>query len=305
MKGRALGLLAAALAASIAAPAGAQGPSPQPAKDSTDLLVHFNGPVSVSQGDTAGSVWVFNNVAQVDGRVRGDLFVVNGTARVNGAVNGNVVVARGHLDLGPNARVGGDVLLFRSTMTRAPGATVAGRIHEERGVSFSARALWFLWISMTLAIIVAGLLLAYLVGPALHDAARTISTDTGGTLIAAVLLLFGLPAAAALSFMTGIGVAVGFFILFVVIPAAAFVGYIVSGIRVGQMLLGRGSQPADRPYLTTAVGIFVLQVIAVIPVIGALVALVASQVGAGALLYRTWRLRRGEGDQTRLAAEAA
>jgi hypothetical protein len=190
-------------------------------------------------------------------------------------------------------------------MTRAAGAAVTGRIHEEQGASFSARALWFLWISMTLAIVVAGLLLAYLVGPALQDAARTISTDTGGTLLAAVLLLFGLPAAAALSFMTGIGVAVGFFILFVVIPAAAFVGYIVSGIRVGQMLLGKRTQPGDRPYLTTAVGILVLQVIAVIPVIGALVALVASQVGAGALLYRTWRLRRGEGERREFAPQPA
>jgi hypothetical protein len=305
MKRTALGFLAAALVACLAVPIDAQGPAQPPAKDSTDVLARFNGPVNVPQNDTLGSVWVFNNNAQIGGRLRQDLFVVNGRARVDGTVNGNVVVAGGHLELGPSARVGGDVLLYRSTLTRAPGATVAGRIHEERGASFSAKALWFLWFAMTLAIVVAGLLLAYLVGPALQDAARTISTNTGGTLVAAVLLLFGLPAAAILCFMTGIGVAVGFFILFVVMPAAAFVGYIVSGIRVGQMLLGRGRPPGDRPYLTTALGIVALQVIAVIPVIGALVALAASQVGAGALLYRTWRLRRAEGDRTVLAAEAA
>jgi hypothetical protein len=45
-------------------------------------------------------------------------------------------------------------------------------------------------------------------------------------------------------------------------------------------------------YTAIATGVLILQLTALVPVIGALVSLIAAHIGAGALVYRAWRLER-------------
>ena len=134
----------------------------------------------------------------------------------------------------------------------------------------------------------------YFAGDSLGRLADGLRADWRGSLLTALVMLFGLPAAAILSFVTGIGFVLGFFILFVLIPFLSLAGYVVVGTSLGRAMLGGRRDPSSRMLTAIALGILVMQVIAVIPGIGGLILLVGSQIGAGALVYRTWRRGRSE-----------
>ena len=81
----------------------------------------------------------------------------------------------------------------------------------------------------------------------------------------------------------------GFALMFMVWPAAAFAGYLVAGIWIGDWLLYRGDRPLPaRPYLASVVGLLVLQIVSLIPFVGA----IASLFGFGAVLLLAWRIFR-------------
>ena len=71
-------------------------------------------------------------------------------------------------------------------------------------------------------------------------------------------------------------------------PALGFLGYLVTGIRLGDYIIGamRGSDEAWHPYLAAAVGLGALVVAGWIPVLGAVVSPVAAFLGGGALALR-------------------
>lgn len=290
MPRRRMTLLALALAAAVSGMARVPTASTQQRADdrASDLLIRIKGPLAIEAGDSVGSAWVFGNDARVTGTVRDRLFVVNGSARIEGSVR-SVTIMNGHLELGPTARVTEDVLLYRSTLNRSPDARVGGTIHHESGASFSAPALWILWVSVTLALVAAGLVFARLATAALDDAARIGATSPGRTLLATAILVIGLPGAAVLAFVSGLGFVLGFLILFVIVPAAAFVGYFVSALALGRGLLGMPQRRERNIYAYMATGVVVLQLLALMPVVGLLVAILAGQVGAGAFAYRIWR----------------
>lgn len=281
----------------VALAAGAQGPSSPPPRANTrdgDVQLRINGPVHVAVGDTAATVWVVNDDATIDGVVRDGLGVVNGNARVSGRVEGGIVVVNGHLDLVSGARVGRDIMLYRSTVTRASDALVAGQIHQESGFSFGRRGVWLLWLSFTLVVVLAGLLFAEVAPDALAASAGYLTTHGGRSLLTALIVVVAVPAIAIMSFATVIGIPLGLTLLFVVIPALSFLGYLVAGAALGSALLMR---PADAPprfhyHRTVAFGLLVLQLVGAVPVIGGLVVLIASQLGVGAMVARLWWERR-------------
>jgi Na+-transporting methylmalonyl-CoA/oxaloacetate decarboxylase gamma subunit len=298
---------AAIAAAAASAPTGAQ--TRDQARDETrdqrrdisDLLLRVNGPVRVAAGDSASTVWVVKNDATIDGTVREQLMVIDGTGRVAGTVRGDVTVINGHLDLAPSARVGGNILLYGSTIARAPGAQVAGAVHTETGISFGARAMWFLWISMTLFVVLAGLAFAWIGGRQLAESAALVTHEPLGTAIAALVLCAGLPLLAMGAFLTIVGIPFGFAVLFFVIPALSLAGYVVSGTALGRFALQRlvprastepGAAPVeDHPFRAAAAGLLLFQLVALVPGIGGPLIFLAGLAGAGAIAYRLWLSR--------------
>jgi hypothetical protein len=108
---------------------------------------------------------------------------------------------------------------------------------------------------------------------------------------------------AVLAIVTIVGAPIGIALLIVVWPAAAYIGYLVAGIWIGDWLLARfrGSDPAGRPYLAAVVGLIVLMVIGLIPLVGA----VASLFGFGAVLLHGWRaFRAGRGEAVAIRSSA-
>jgi hypothetical protein len=286
-----LARIAATLLAILVVPAGlaAQGAAGTAAGD---LLLRVQGPIRIAAGDVASTVVVIGHDADIEGTVSSDLVVVSGTARIRGVVLGNVTVANGHLELLPGARVGQKALLYRSSVAHAPGAEVAGGIHEEMGFSF-ARAAWFFWFGFTFLVVAAGLAYAFLAQRSLEGASRLVRLQPGYTALTALAVVVGLPTLSLMLILTGIGIPLGIALMVFLLPALAFLGYVVAGSSIGHLALRVWPEGSDNPYLAVAVGLLLLQVVALVPGIGGLIALLASQLGVGALVYRVWRRRRG------------
>jgi hypothetical protein len=265
-----------------------------PALDSgRDVQIRINGPIHIASGDTASSVWVVNHNAIIDGVVRHGLGVINGSATITGHVDGGVVVVNGRLELGPGARIGRDVMLYRSTLVRASDAVIGGVVHTQRGFSVGAGAAWLVWLSFTIVVVLAGLLFAEIAPVTLTESAAVLIGNGGRAVIAALLVVVGVPTLAVLSFATVIGIPLGLTLLLVVIPALTFLGYLVAGSVVGAAMVGRMSSSGEwaARYRAIALGLVMLQFAVALPVVGGLIGFIASLLGAGALVARSWTRR--------------
>lgn len=266
--------------------------SREPTRDG-DVQIRINGPVTIARGDTASAVWVINHTATIDGVVRDGLGVVNGTAVVRGQVDGGVVVVNGHLDVEPGAVIGRDVMLYHSTIARANDAVVNGVIRDQTGFSIGAGAIWLIWVSFTIVVVMAGVLFAEIAPVTLADSAQLLVRHSGQAALTALVVVAAVPALAFVSFVTVIGIPLGLVLILVVIPGLSFLGYLVTGAVVGSALSGYrpGLRESASPHAMIALGLVALQLAVTVPVVGGLIGFIASLLGAGALVGRGW-LRR-------------
>lgn len=280
-------------------PLAASAAPPEPrAADSQEAitggLLRWNGDARVAPSERERTVVVINGDAIIQGTVAEQLFVFNGVAQIEGTVEGSVTVVNGRLDLGPSSRVGGDVQLVRSPVFRDPGATVVGQVRDQNDFRMRWAPAWFFWLGVSLLVVVAGLVFAAIGGRQLIGAATTLMTKPGGALLTMLALWVGLPALAVLAFFTLVGVPLGLAILLFVIPALWFVGYLVAGTWIGELLVRaqRRVIDDDHPYLAVVLGLLLLQLIGLLPFVGGLILALAGAVGAGALVLRSWQQLR-------------
>lgn len=277
-------------------------PLPVAAQDDAqddDLLLRINGDLVLPAGESVNTLIVGNGDATVGGTVNEFLLVIKGTATVTGRVDGDIVVINGtlRLEAGANAQ---DVTLVRSDLVRDPAAIVTGEINERSGYSWgwgSAIFSLLFWFGTTIVVLAAGLLFAAFGARQLIGAGRLETERIGECIVATLIVWIGLPILAVVAFITLIGIPLGLAILIILLPALGFLGYLVSGTRLGNMILRRDSAIARKPYLAAVVGLLVLQLIGLIPVIGGLIIVIATFYGAGALAYYAflgWRERHVE-----------
>ena len=259
-----------------------------------DLLLRVNGPITVNANEEVGTVVVISDNAVISGIVRHDLVVINGDATVTGTIEGNVTIYRGTLSLQGTSRVAGDVNLVSSTLTQASGTTVEGSVNhssfEWSGWEFFAFSV-YLWISMTIAIIVAGLIFAAVGGRQLMGAGSLISRKLGATILSALIVGIGVPLLATVAFASVLGIPLGIGLLLFLIPALWFFGYLVAGTKLGAVILRQ--EATDHPYLASVIGLVLLQAIGLIPFLGGFVDLLAGLLGVGALVLLGWNAWRG------------
>lgn len=278
----------------------------QGATTNDDVLMRINGPITVGANETAGTVVVISDNADISGIVQHDLVVVNGNATVSGTIEGNVTIVSGTLNLQAAARVAGDVNLVRSDMTRASGATIEGSTTRSsfdwsgwNVVLFSV----YLWVSFTIALIIAGLIFAAVGGRQLTGAGNLMTRKTGGTIIAAIVIGIGVPILAVVAMLTVIGIPLGIGLLLFLVPALWFFGYLVAGTKLGAIILRQDH--SDHPYLAALLGLIVLQIIGLIPFLGGFVTFIAGILGTGALVLLAWNAWRGPGTTVSARAEFA
>jgi hypothetical protein len=291
MKRLFLALAAATLLLGIAAPAVI---AREPAFDqSSRVLMAFNGDVTVARGDTVDAVVVTRGTATIRGTVR-SLVVFDGQAVLEGARVESVFTIGGRLSVDASTIVSGDVRTLDTTVAADPGATIGGSISSlDRDLiaatAVLAPALVLFALGFAVVTVVAGLALAALGARQVRTAEGLMSREPGLTLVAGLAGLVVLPAVAILAMITVVGAPLGLAILLVVWPAAAYAGYLVAGIWLGEWLLYRGgTHRPERPYMAAVVGLVVLQLVTLIPFVGA----IASLFGFGAVLLMAWRTFR-------------
>jgi hypothetical protein len=250
------------------------------------FIFRASGDVTIPKDETISTVIVADGNAAIEGNVTDFLMVISGNATVNGTVGGDIVMIDGDLNLGQASTVK-NVTMYESNLVRADGATVTGELTEDANlVDFGWGAVVFsvlMWIGLTLVIIAAAMLFAWLGGRQLTSAGDMLQQRPGASILTAVVLLFGLPVLAFLAFITVIGIPIGLAILLVVIPALWIGGYLVTGARIGQLLMRTVN--VHNLIVAAVVGVLLLQLISLIPALGPVVSFLAATYGAGGLVY--------------------
>jgi hypothetical protein len=270
------------------------------------VLIAINGNVTVQSDEQADVVLVTGGTATILGRVD-NVAVLDGSAVLEGATVQNVFVARGEVTLGAGTTVTGDVRTISATVTQDPTAVVGGSVSaaDTDLVAFAwaiVPAIILLALGFALVTIVAGMALAGLASRQVRSAEALLRKEPAEAILFGLGGLVLVPIIAILAMITIIGAPLGLAILLMVWPAAAYAGYLVAGIWIGEWLLYRNSSTRpDRPYLAAVVGLIVLQVAGIVP----FVVPIASLFGFGAVLLYAWRTLRQAGPRPIVTPPAA
>jgi len=254
------------------------------------VLMAFNGDVTVPTGEQVDALLVAGGTATVAGHVK-TVVVLDGTAILQGATVESVFVTGGSLSIDAATTVSGDVRTLNTTTTVDPAATVRGSVSSLETDLIAAAAVLapmvvLFVLGLAIVTLVAGLALAALGARQVRAAEALITHQPGETILFGLAGLVLIPLVAILAMITVIGAPLGLAVMFMVWPAAAFAGYLVAGIWIGEWLLYRGAaERPDRPYFAAVLGLVVLQVISMVPFVGA----IASLFGFGAVLLLAWR----------------
>lgn len=289
-RGVALALLAAGLLLTAQTAAFAQDPTPRGAQGPSgagrqDVLLVADGPVTVGTADTIRVLLVVDGDAVVDGEVDA-VVATRGDVLVRGRVHGLAMSVDGRVTVAPGARVEGDVYSSRPPEVAA-GATVAGAVEtiELRNLANAFGRVFGVvaWLGMSVALFVLGLL-AMLLAPRGVKAAMWAGTErTGPTMAAGAALAVGVPLIAMVSALTIVGIPLAAGILAALLVLGA-IGYVVAAMLLGGLIMGRVRQPV----VELLAGVLVLQLAALVPVLG-LAGPLAAAYGLGAVAVATWR----------------
>jgi hypothetical protein len=257
------------------------------------------GDITLAAGEHPDLLVVAGGTATIEGDARA-VVVLNGTANFIGSRTEDVFVVAGHVSLDGGSVVAGNIRTVNSTVDQAPGAIVEGRINEgldiAAGIWLIGPALFIAYVGLVIAAMAAAVALAALAPRQVRAAESLITEQPVMTFLAGFGGLFAIIFAAVVATVTIVGIPLGLGILIGFLPVIAFVGYLVTGIWIGEAIVGRTSSGVlrERPYLAAIVGTAVLGVIGLIPFAGSLVSL----VGVGAVLMLMGRaVRRPAGVQ--------
>jgi hypothetical protein len=264
------------------------------------VVMAFNGDITIPAGEQADAVIVGQGEAVIGGTVN-TLVVLDGSATLTGATVESVVVISGTLALEEGTVVLGDVRSIESTVSRADGVTVEG---EVKGLdaelfmlgAFLVPALFLFALGMALATILAGLVLVAIGSRQVRAAERLIVNEPAAVVVIGLVTAIVAPLLAVIAIITIVGAPLGLGMLLAVLPALAFLGFLVAGIFIGEQILGSAKDPSSsRPYKAAFLGLVVLLAVGLIPGIGPLATAIASVLGLGAILLLAWRTLRGAG----------
>lgn len=258
------------------------------------VLISTGGDVTLPAGEHADAVIVVRGTANVAGEVN-TIVVVDGAAILTGARTETVVAVRSPVTIGAGTVVLGDVMKLDSVVTRVGDGAIGGAVRDIgadiAGIGFViGPALILLYAGFALATIAAGLLLAGLAARQVRAAETLISHQPVQTLVAAIAGIFLPVLLVALLAATIVGAPLGIGILLGLWPLAAFIGYLVAGIWIGDWVLARTSPATtrERPYLAAVVGLLILEVLGILPFLP----MIATLFGYGAVLFLAWQTIR-------------
>ncbi len=273
----------AAIPILLAGPArAAQSPGPR------GNVVVLDGRTVIASDEIVNSVVVFHGRTIVDGSARGSVVVFDGATTIGGDVHGSVFVFRGQVEVTPGAHIGGD-LVTTEAPTVAKGATIDGRIRHVSNINFTGYSWAFhflVWLAYSVSVLILGLLMvALLPGP--MDSAANAARTMGATVGWGLVMLIGLPLAAALVMLTLVGIPLGLAVL-LALWLLFTLGYTVGEYALGRLLI----KPPGRRMKAFFAGWGIARAVALVPILAGLAWTVLALAGMGAVTVAVWRSRR-------------
>lgn len=261
----------------------------QSSDTSDGVLVRVKGDATLEAGEEAGTVVVVGGDLTMRGTAK-TVVVVDGTANIDGATIETLVVVQGEVFMTNGATVTGDVYIPNSDLNDDGSVEVSGdvvRNYADFAAAFAFFGMIFI-IGVGVASILSVLLMAGVAPGLIRRAEDVILEEFGKVALAGVFFWIVLPIAAALLLLTIVGTPTSLAVWFFVMPALAFVGYLVSAILIGHWVVDR-DRSASHPYAAGAVGALILMAAGFIPFVGGLVGAAAVLVGAASLALLAWR----------------
>ena len=258
------------------------------------VLISTGGDIALPAGEHADAVIVVNGTATIAGEVNA-IVVVDGAANLTGGRAESVIAVRSPITVGPGSVVLGDVMKVDSVVKLAGDGAIGGAVRDMgadiTGIGwFIGPALIMAYVGFAVAAIAAGLLLAGLAARQVRAAEALISHKPVQTLVAALAGVFLPIFLVTMLVVTIVGAPLGIGILLGLWPLAAFIGYLVAGIWIGDWVLARMTPGTtqERPYLAAVVGLLILELLGILPFLP----MIATLFGFGAVLLLAWRTFR-------------
>jgi len=260
------------------------------------VLIGVQNDISLPAGAEADGVIIIAGDALIEGVTKGLLAVdadvtvsgpgasVDGIFTVGGSLtieNGASVMDVGYVD---TTIVGEELVTGEVRDIETDMAGVVGWIAAAILV-----ILFFVFIGWLLAVLISALLLVAFGTSQARRAAANIGGDILKTLVVGFFMLIvpwiviGLLAIT----IVGLPLAIGLAVLW---AFAAFLGYLVVGLWIGERILS-GSRTKARPYGAALLGVLILILLSWIPLVSG----VATWFGLGAVSLAAWRVLRGGG----------
>jgi hypothetical protein len=256
-----------------------------------------NGPVVSGEGSARingvvnDDVYVGSGNVRIDGRVTGNVLVADGDATINGDVGGDVISLLGRVVVHNGAHVSGDVVSRRSPQVAS--GTVSGKVRRINLGSllrgFLITFLLFLWLAVTVSAAILGLVFVLLF-PRAADATVAAGRRFWASLGWGALVGIIGPILAVSVLVTIVGIPLGLGALSA-LNVLAPLGYVAAALSLGRKMV-KGTSTGARIGAFFA-GFGILRAVALLPGIGAVVWILASLYGLGALIIAAWRAGHG------------
>lgn len=137
---------------------------------------------------------------------------------------------------------------------------------------------------VTLSILLGAAIAARVAPEATHRAAVTLTTRPGWTVVSSLVLWLAAPGFALFIAASVVGLPIGLGFWLIILPALGFLGFIISGVALGEAVLRRSALGEARPYLSALAGTGLLLALSLLPVIGPVVSVLAATLGGGAIV---------------------
>lgn len=241
--------------------------------------------------------WLAGDTVEVLAKVGDDLKIRGRDVLIDSEIVGDVDIVGGELELGPNSIIHGNLRWRSNTVARiSQDAEIYGELIEEPLPSFVEDLTSSQTYTLPLNTIVAVLALYLLFSRALRVHAERFETAPARSLLLGTALFFAIPPIAILLFFTGVGVLLGFTLLFMYF-VLLILGMLTGLFAVSDLLLRKFYQ---QPLLWHSLGAIAVTVIAVsllakIPWIGVVLLAAILLTGIGALCWNFWAVLNGIG----------
>ena len=271
-------------------------------KNVAGKVLTTSGMLRIQDGATiTGKATIGAGTAYIGGHITGDVRIGAREVIITGRIDGNARIAAKTIKVLPSARIGGDLIYHSPEKIQlSDQAEIGGDVTfmQSEGMSEWEGGVFALAGATHVILIISLVLLASVFVLALPKLFPALDRQTRGRNWLCVLLglgvLIGGPVLILLLFMSAVGIPIAILliaVMFVMVITGQFGSAYVLGRRVISWMRYDATRKPLHRVGATALGLSVLWLLAVVPVLGVIVIVLATARGVGALVFEVVELR--------------